>query len=90
MTRRDGTAATCSQCTEFEDDPAQIERAFPGILALSSAWASTRGRAGICRLAGTFQDPQVPCQDFTARGEERARPPLRAGNKETVDTWRPR
>jgi hypothetical protein len=49
------------------DDPEELERAFPGILALSSGQGSTRGRCGICLVLDTFQDPIPACPEFRAR-----------------------
>ncbi len=49
------------------DDPHQLERAFPGILVLSSCYGSARGDSGICRLRDTFQYPESACRHFEAR-----------------------
>jgi len=58
---------TCAECRYFQDDPAALERSFPGILVLSSSYGSTRGRAGICAVRNTFQDPEVACREFELR-----------------------
>ena len=52
----------------FVDDPDEIERVFTGIGALSSAYGSTRGRAGICLVDFGFRDPRGGCRDFHLRG----------------------
>ena len=43
------------------DDPHQLERELVGILTLSSAYGSTRGDSGICRVFDTFQYPLADC-----------------------------
>lgn len=58
---------TCEQCRYFDDDPEALERSFPGILVLSSTYGSTRGRAGICTVRDTFQDPETACSEFECR-----------------------
>jgi len=58
---------SCRQCRFFVDDPHQLERAFPGILVLSSMYGSTRGDSGICTLRDTFQGPETDCGLFRAR-----------------------
>ncbi|HQU34479.1 MAG TPA: hypothetical protein PLB88_09200 [Thermoanaerobaculaceae bacterium] len=35
--------------------------------ALSSAYGSTRGRAGVCAITERFQDPQPACREFMPR-----------------------
>jgi hypothetical protein len=46
------------------NDPQALERSFIGISALSSAFGSTRGRAGICLKESTFRDPEPVCRAF--------------------------
>ena len=58
---------TCAQCASFSDEPSEIERAFAGMTALSSAYGSTRGRAGVCAVSERFQDPQPACGEFVPR-----------------------
>jgi hypothetical protein len=60
--------ATCAECAEFVDDAAELEALFVGLTALSSAYGSTRGRAGVCRVNDTFQDPSPACPAFVRRG----------------------
>ena len=64
-----GSRVTCKSCRHFVDDPAELEKAFAGIGALSSAYGSTRGRAGICWMDDTFHDPIPACAEFETRGE---------------------
>ncbi len=55
----------CRQCRFFENDPAVIEAAFPGLTALSSAYGSVRADAGICSRHELFLAPWKRCKDFT-------------------------
>jgi hypothetical protein len=69
----------CRHCVRFVDDPAAIEREFPGLTILGSAYASVRGAAGICRERDRFMDPipAADCSTFAPRGE-----PREAGTRE--------
>lgn len=53
----------CRNCRHFSDDPAWLEAQLPGIGALSSAFGSTRGDAGICAVTGRFHDPIPLCRE---------------------------
>jgi len=68
--RRSGGSGqvTCKACRHFLDDPAELEKFFAGIGALSSAYGSTRGRAGICGKDDSFHDPAPACVDFEPQG----------------------
>jgi hypothetical protein len=61
----------CQHCARFVDDPAVIEREFPGIKILGSMYASVRGSAGICREFDRFMDPipAADCKAFVMREE---------------------
>lgn len=74
MRERETSGATCCSCRYFEDDPHRLEAALTGILALSSTYGSTRGRAGICSVRGTFQDPEPACPEFQPRSATRTTP----------------
>jgi hypothetical protein len=52
------------------NEPQALERSFIGISALSSAFGSTRGRAGICLKDSTFRDPEPVCPAFEPRIRE--------------------
>jgi hypothetical protein len=59
--------AGCESCVRFIDDPIELEKLFSGIGALSSAFGSTRGSAGVCELDATLRDPAPACADFRLR-----------------------
>jgi hypothetical protein len=64
MRWRTDTTPNCASCVRFLSDPAAIERCFPGMRALSSAWGSTRGNAGICLITERFHDPIAACAEY--------------------------
>jgi hypothetical protein len=50
MSRRESTKPkpTCGTCIHFIDDPATIEKTWPGMSSFSSGAASVRARDGLC------------------------------------------
>ncbi len=57
----------CLDCKFFNNEPDQVEQAFPGLTALSSAYASVRADAGICSRHEIFLAPWAQCQDFQVK-----------------------
>jgi hypothetical protein len=57
----------CGDCTQFVNDPAQIEAMVPGLTTLGSAHASVRADDGICRLLDFILTAQDGCGRFSAR-----------------------
>jgi len=55
---------TCRDCRFFNNDPAWLEKAFPGLNALSSAYGSTRGENGVCSKRDLYLSPIKKCKDF--------------------------
>ncbi len=64
------TPGQCSDCQHFVDDPAELERALPGLLILSSAQGDSRGDQGICLAHERFLLPTMTCDRFEARAEK--------------------
>ncbi|HEX8949738.1 MAG TPA: hypothetical protein VF790_12285 [Dissulfurispiraceae bacterium] len=54
----------CISCNFFDNDPVLIETSFPGLISLSSAYASVREDAGICSRHGLFVSSWRGCKDF--------------------------
>jgi hypothetical protein len=54
----------CLNCKFFNNEPEQVEQAFPGLTALSSGYASVRADAGICSRHELFLAPWYRCRDF--------------------------
>ena len=57
----------CGSCEHFIDDPADFERAFPGILILSSGQGDSRGNQGLCRVHERMLAPDASCERFEPR-----------------------
>jgi hypothetical protein len=55
---------TCWECKYFNNDPAWLEKAFPGLNALSSAYGSARGEAGVCGKRDLYLFPIKSCTYF--------------------------
>jgi hypothetical protein len=58
---------TCRDCRYFNNEPAFLERAFPGLNALSSAYGATNGENGICTKRDIYLSPVKQCRDFEER-----------------------
>jgi hypothetical protein len=56
----------CFACSHFCNDPAAIERTLPGLMILSSAHASVRGRDGLCLLHDVVTNGARACAQFSA------------------------
>lgn len=65
-----GTGPVCQHCTHFNNDPAAIEEAYPGLTALSSGFASVRHQDGFCNLHQYYLSALDSCKQFM--GEEEA------------------
>jgi hypothetical protein len=63
--------ASCAACIHFRDDAEFIERALPGLVALSSARGSVRADDGICRRHDRYVSGRGSCREFRADGERR-------------------
>ena len=55
---------TCRDCKYFQNDPAWLERAFPGLNSLSSAYGATRGENGVCTKLDLYLSPSRHCDHF--------------------------
>ena len=56
--------AACGRCVHFEDDPAVLEVAFPGLTAMGSGFASVRARDGLCRRHDRYLPASDRCASF--------------------------
>lgn len=55
---------TCRDCKYFNNDPGWLEQVFPGLNALSSAYGTARGEAGICNKRDIYLSPVQKCKYF--------------------------
>jgi len=62
---------SCQHCAHFENDPARIEAAYPGLTAMSSGFASVRDRDGVCNFHQLYLSARDSCPHFAARELER-------------------
>lgn len=60
-------AGHCRDCTHFDNRPAALEAAFPGLSAMSSGYASVRAQDGLCRTRDIYLPAGATCRDFAAR-----------------------
>ena len=61
-----GVEAACGRCLHFQNDPAALEQAFPGMTSLGSAYASVRAQDGLCRRHGLYLSARDCCASFVA------------------------
>ncbi|TSJ42648.1 hypothetical protein FO440_00200 [Mucilaginibacter corticis] len=57
----------CRDCVHFENDPAIIEKTYPGLAIMSSGYASVRDCDGICNFNDLYLSAHDSCPNFTAR-----------------------
>jgi hypothetical protein len=63
-----GRRGRCADCAHFRNEPADLERAFAGLAALSSAYASVRGEDGLCLRHDRYLGAACWCADFAPGG----------------------
>jgi hypothetical protein len=56
--------ATCGRCAHFQNDPAALEKAFPGLTSMCSGFASVRAQDGLCRQHGIYLSAWDSCPSF--------------------------
>jgi hypothetical protein len=57
----------CQKCAYFQNDPALIEDAYPGLTTMSSGYASVRDRDGLCNYNQIYLSAWDSCPHFTPR-----------------------
>lgn len=63
---------SCMQCAHFSNNPAFLERTFPGWQTMGSAHGSVRKDDGICAVHDIYLSAHNSCDKFTPidRAEE--------------------
>jgi len=56
--------AACLNCGYFQSSPAAIEEAYPGLTALSSAYASVCDQDGFCAHHQLYLSARDSCESF--------------------------
>jgi hypothetical protein len=57
----------CQDCAHFQNDPAHIEQAFPGLTSMSSGFASVRDIDGLCDHHQLYLSARDCCPHFVLR-----------------------
>ena len=65
---KSGSVSICQNCAHFQNDPALIEKAYPGLTIMSSGFASVRDKDGICNFNQLYLSARDSCPHFSARG----------------------
>jgi hypothetical protein len=60
----------CQDCVYFQNDPALIEEAWPGLTVMSSGFASVRDRDGFCSYNQLYLSATDSCLHFMPRNSE--------------------
>ena len=72
MSRAD-SAGQCLDCRHFCNDPVVIERTFPGLTAMGSAYADVRANDGLCARHGVYLGLNNGCAEFDPQPRPRGR-----------------
>jgi hypothetical protein len=59
-------AAACTSCCHFQAEPLALERALPGLNALSSGYASVRAEDGLCAVHDRYVAASSSCPQHSA------------------------
>jgi hypothetical protein len=62
-----GSTAICQNCAHFQNDPAHIEKAYPGLIIMSSGYASVRDKDGLCNYNELYLSARDSCPHFSPR-----------------------
>ena len=60
--------ANCASCVHFDNRPAAVEAALPGLRSFGSAESAVRTADGVCRLNGRYLAATRSCDQHTPRG----------------------
>ena len=60
-------ATSCRNCIHFENNPAIIEKTYPGLTVMSSGYASVRDKDGLCNHNQLYLSAWDSCPGFTLR-----------------------
>jgi hypothetical protein len=63
----------CEQCMYFQNQPALVEEAYPGLTAMSSGFASVRNRDGLCSYHELYLSAGDSCSCFASRTADLSR-----------------
>jgi len=58
------SGSICQNCAHFQNDPALIEKAYPGLAVMSSGFASARDQDGLCNYNQLYLSARDSCTYF--------------------------
>jgi hypothetical protein len=58
--------AECGNCIHFQNDPAMVEKTWPGLTSLSSGFGSVRAQDGLCNRHDLCLSTSDSCPDYAA------------------------
>ncbi len=61
---RNNSETICQKCAHFQNDPALIEDTYPGLMTMSSGFASVRDRDGLCNYHQLYLSARDSCPYF--------------------------
>jgi hypothetical protein len=67
LLQTDNSGLRCQNCAHFQNDPALIEAAYPGLTIMSSGFASVRDRDGLCSYNQLYLSARDSCPHFEQR-----------------------
>ncbi len=60
--------ANCASCAHFDNRPAAVEAALPGLRSFGSAESAVRTADGLCEISGRYLSAARSCDQHTPRG----------------------
>ena len=66
MAKDSRLAGRCGSCAHFRNDPAYLEAALPGLVVMSSGYASVVAEDGICLRHDRYLAARSSCADWRA------------------------
>lgn len=65
----DSTPPSCSRCRHFDNRPAHLERAIPGLRVMGSGYSAVKAQDGLCTHHDRYLSDRYVCDDFSARDQ---------------------
>jgi hypothetical protein len=64
-TKSESLRAACGSCIHFQNDPAVLEKTWPGFTSMSSGFGSGRAQDGLCDRHNLYLSNRDSCSDYT-------------------------
>lgn len=72
----DHVKAACGNCIYFQNDPAILEKAWPGLSSMSSGFGSVRDQDGLCKRHDVYLSSWDSCPRFLPQAVVAKTPPV--------------